>query len=150
MTLSNDEITRLHRIRKTVMQMLRDREYLVGDFEINMSRYQFVDKFGEYMKREDLVINKAKRNDSSDQEKEEKLDGDAGLNKLFRDIYQSADEDMRRAMTKSFLESNGTILATNWNSHARVFCLELTFNGGWLLKMKRWHPYCQEFSLNNC
>ncbi|PKI26352.1 hypothetical protein CRG98_048959, partial [Punica granatum] len=37
MTLSNDEITRLHRIRKTVMQMLRDREYLVGDFEINMS-----------------------------------------------------------------------------------------------------------------
>lgn len=67
MTLSEDEITRLYRIRKTVMQMLRDRGYLVGDFEINMTRYQFVDKFGDNMKREDLVINKAKRNDSSDQ-----------------------------------------------------------------------------------
>jgi len=37
------------------------------------------------------------------QEKEEKLDGDAALNKLFRDIYQNADEDMRRAMSKSFV-----------------------------------------------
>ncbi|KAK7253063.1 hypothetical protein RIF29_37467 [Crotalaria pallida] len=48
------------------------------------------------------------------EEKEEKLDGDAGLNKLFRDIYQNADEDMRRAMSKSFLESNGTVLSTDW------------------------------------
>lgn len=67
MALSDDEITRLYRIRKTVMQILRDRGYLVGDFEINMTRYQFVDKFGDNMKREDLVINKTKRNDSSDQ-----------------------------------------------------------------------------------
>ncbi|KAL9328732.1 hypothetical protein ACSQ67_003735 [Phaseolus vulgaris] len=48
------------------------------------------------------------------EEKEEKLDGDAALNKLFRDIYQNADEDMRRAMSKSFLESNGTVLSTDW------------------------------------
>jgi len=37
------------------------------------------------------------------QEKEEKLDGDAALNKFFRDIYKDADEDMRRAMMKSFV-----------------------------------------------
>ncbi|KAK6947841.1 Tetratricopeptide repeat, partial [Dillenia turbinata] len=37
------------------------------------------------------------------EEKEEKLDGDAALNKFFRDIYQNADEDMRRAMSKSFV-----------------------------------------------
>lgn len=67
MTLSEEEITRLFRIRKTVMQMLRDRGYLVTDYEINMNRSQFVNKFGDNMKREDLVLNKAKRNDSSDQ-----------------------------------------------------------------------------------
>lgn len=49
------------------MQMLRDRGYLVADFEINMSRDQFVDKFGESVKRDDLTINKAKRSEASDQ-----------------------------------------------------------------------------------
>ncbi|XP_041006346.1 DNA-directed RNA polymerases II and IV subunit 5A-like [Juglans microcarpa x Juglans regia] len=67
MTLSEEEITRLFRIRRTVMQMLKDRGYFVGDFEIDMTKEQFKDKYGESMKREDLVINKAKRNDSSDQ-----------------------------------------------------------------------------------
>lgn len=37
------------------------------------------------------------------QEKEEKLDGDAALNKFFQDIYRDADEDARRAMSKSFV-----------------------------------------------
>lgn len=48
------------------------------------------------------------------EETEEKLDGDAALNKFFREIYQNADEDMRRAMSKSFVESNGTVLSTDW------------------------------------
>lgn len=67
MALSDDEIKRLYRIRKTVMQMLKDRGYFVGDFEVNMSKQQFISKFGENMKREDLVINKTKRNDNADQ-----------------------------------------------------------------------------------
>lgn len=67
MVMSEEEISRLVRIRKNVMQMLRDRNYMVGDFEIEMSKYQFLQKYGENMKREDLVINKGLRNNSSDQ-----------------------------------------------------------------------------------
>ena len=47
--------------------MLKDRGYYVGDLDIEMSRNQFRNKYGDNMKREDLVINKAMRNNSSDQ-----------------------------------------------------------------------------------
>ncbi|KAI4313701.1 hypothetical protein L6164_026658 [Bauhinia variegata] len=67
MVLSEDELNRLYRIRKTVMQMLRDRGYLVGDFEINMSKHEFRNKYHDNMKREDLVINKSKKDNSSEQ-----------------------------------------------------------------------------------
>ncbi|GAB4834535.1 DNA-directed RNA polymerases II and IV subunit 5A [Ancistrocladus abbreviatus] len=67
MSTPEEEVTRLHRIRKTLMQMLNDRGYIVADFEINMTKEQFIHKYGENVKREDLTINKHKRNDSSDQ-----------------------------------------------------------------------------------
>ncbi|KAI9282088.1 SGS domain-containing protein [Umbelopsis sp. AD052] len=61
-----------------------------------------------------------KRRDWSSLEKEftdepDKAEGDQALNALFQSIYGNADEDAKRAMMKSFVESNGTCLSTNWN-----------------------------------
>ncbi|GLI58864.1 hypothetical protein VaNZ11_000629 [Volvox africanus] len=36
------------------------------------------------------------------------------LNNFFKKIFAQGDEDTRRAMMKSFVESNGTVLSTNW------------------------------------
>ncbi|KAL4198463.1 hypothetical protein AMTRI_Chr03g46010 [Amborella trichopoda] len=63
----DDQTSKLFRIRRTLMQMLRDRGYLVGDFEINMTKAQFIEKFGDEVKKDDLVINKTMRNNPSEQ-----------------------------------------------------------------------------------
>lgn len=49
-----------------------------------------------------------------DAETWEKPDGDAAANALFRDIFKNATPEVRRAMEKSYIESNGTALSTNW------------------------------------
>jgi len=59
-------------------------------------------------------------NREMDQElKNDKSQGDEALNKLFREIYDRADDDTRRAMNKSFQTSGGTVLSTNWGEVAK-------------------------------
>ncbi|KAK4164432.1 SGS domain-containing protein, partial [Cladorrhinum sp. PSN259] len=38
----------------------------------------------------------------------------ADINSFFKTLYKDADPDQQRAMMKSFIESNGTALSTNW------------------------------------
>ncbi|WBY56937.1 calcyclin-binding protein [Plasmodium yoelii yoelii] len=36
------------------------------------------------------------------------------IDHFFRKIYEDGDDDLKRAMIKSFQTSNGTVLSTNW------------------------------------
>ncbi|WVW82606.1 hypothetical protein I302_104617 [Kwoniella bestiolae CBS 10118] len=58
--------------------------------------------------------------DELEEDQEESKDpnagGDAALQKFFSQIYGNADPDTRRAMIKSFTESGGTTLSTDWSN----------------------------------
>lgn len=56
---------------------------------------------------------------NSEQEKtvdqDPNVGGDSTLNSFFQKIFADADEDTKRAMMKSYQESAGTTLSTNWD-----------------------------------
>ncbi|KAL0281178.1 UNVERIFIED_CONTAM: hypothetical protein PYX00_002240 [Menopon gallinae] len=53
--------------------------------------------------------------DSITNSEEYKAVDEGAINELFQKIYSEGSDDVRKAMMKSFLESNGTVLSTNWD-----------------------------------
>lgn len=45
---------------------------------------------------------------------EDEFEGGDAVNGFFQKMYASADDDTKKAMMKSYQESNGTALSTNW------------------------------------
>lgn len=57
----------------------------------------------------------ANNNDDDDEGIDYETEGGDEVNAFFKQIYKSASPDARRAMMKSYQESNGTALSTNWD-----------------------------------
>jgi len=59
----------------------------------------------------------SKENETGEDKIENGEDFDDGdpLQGFFKKLYKDASPDTRRAMMKSYIESNGTALSTNWD-----------------------------------
>ena len=70
------------------------------------------DQAGDLIKRHQDKIRLIEQQIKAVEEEDAKNDG---VNELFKQIYTSSNDEVRKAMNKSFVESNGTVLSTNWN-----------------------------------
>lgn len=71
---------------------------------------------------DDIVKQSAKEDEALAEElrKNPNAGGDKALNELFQKLYADATDDQRRAMIKSYQESNGTALSTDWKDVSKV------------------------------
>jgi DNA-directed RNA polymerases I, II, and III subunit RPABC1 len=62
----NPDASRMFRVRKTCLKMLRKRGYLVDEQSVNLSTADFTTKFGDTPARNALTIQSAKESDAND------------------------------------------------------------------------------------
>ncbi|BDA50058.1 DNA-directed RNA polymerases I, II, and III subunit RPABC1 [Coccomyxa sp. Obi] len=62
-----DNMTKLYRIRKTCLEMLNDRGYLIAQDELHMTKEGFKDRFGDDPRKDDLTILAPKQDDPTEQ-----------------------------------------------------------------------------------
>jgi len=110
----------------------------------SFSRWKTLENVGESTKQWDPVITSApsstkpKKNWDKIVEEEtkgEKLEGEESLNKVFQDIYGNASDEQKKAMMKSYMESGGTVLSTNWEDVGKAEVKGSPPDG---LEMKKW------------
>ncbi|CAG8441985.1 3293_t:CDS:2 [Rhizophagus irregularis] len=80
-------------------------EVLSTKIEIKLKKANAGAKWG-VLEGEDAVVGSVAYPSSAKRE--------AALNSLFQQLYKDADDDTKRAMLKSYTESSGTCLSTNW------------------------------------
>jgi suppressor of G2 allele of SKP1 len=71
----------------------------------------------------DKVVDDIAKSSKGDADKEGMGDFDDDedpQNAFFKHLYQNADEDTRRAINKSYQESGGTVLSTNWEEVSKA------------------------------
>jgi len=64
----------------------------------------------------ELTAKKPKKDGDDEDDDLDAADGGDETTRFFRQLYQGADPDQRRAMMKSFSESGGTVLSTDWSN----------------------------------
>ncbi|KAK9805678.1 hypothetical protein WJX72_011420 [[Myrmecia] bisecta] len=62
-----DNLTRLYRIRRTCLEMLNDRGYLVAQDDLTMTKDTFRERFSDEPKKDDLTILAPKQDDPTEQ-----------------------------------------------------------------------------------
>jgi suppressor of G2 allele of SKP1 len=76
------------------------------------------DKVAADLTKKKKQKDKDKTDDSDDDDDDDKVESDSeggdAVDSFFKKLYAGADPDTRRAMMKSYQESNGTALSTNW------------------------------------
>ncbi|QPG76425.1 hypothetical protein FOA43_003814 [Brettanomyces nanus] len=88
------------------------------EVEPTMQSYDNSEAVTSYPSSSNKKVDWSKYEGSDEDEANEEAGDDAALN-FFQKLYSDADPDTKRAMMKSYVESNGTSLSTDWSEVAK-------------------------------